>query len=285
MGGTVSKHAVFGQPIAHSLSPRIHAAFAAQFGIAIDYRAIEAGVEFFATELDAFARAGGFGANVTLPLKQIALAQCAQVSERAMRAGSVNTLTRRDGQWFGDTTDGVGFVRDLEGRHGCALAGRHALLLGAGGAARAVAWALIDAGVASLTITNRTQERGAELATALTESGNVRVCRWNEISAAAAFDLVVNAISAGHHDGAQFPKLSGLANNAVCYDLSYGFAAREFHAWANAEDAARAFDGLGMLVEQAAESFSIWHGRRPETRVIYDELRNDQAATSRQASS
>ncbi|MEO8459196.1 MAG: shikimate dehydrogenase [Dokdonella sp.] len=282
MGGAVFKHAVFGQPIAHSLSPRIHSAFAAQFGIAIEYRAIEAGVETFANELAAFAHAGGSGANVTLPLKQIAVAQCAQVTERATRSGSVNTLTWRNGEWFGDTTDGVGFVRDLEGRYGCVLAGRHTLLLGAGGAARAVACALIDAGVDSLTIANRTHERAAELATAFIGSGDVRVCRWNEISATGALDLVVNAISAGHHDGAQFPRLGGLASNAVCYDLSYGVAAQAFLAWANAAGAARVFDGLGMLVEQAAESFSIWHGRKPETQAIFDDLRREQVERSRQ---
>ena len=261
------RYAVFGQPIAHSLSPRIHALFAAQFGLAIDYRAIEVGDDDFAAALAAFAREGGRGANVTLPLKERAFALCTTRSERAQRCGSVNTLLRDGAAWRGDSTDGVGLLRDLRARHGFDPRDRRILLLGAGGAARAAAFALADAGAADLMIANRTPARAQALAAAL-GSG----CAAADGAAeAGVYDLILNASAAGH-SGAFVPVHGTLAAHTACYDLSYGAAAQPFLAWARGAGAAWVSDGLGMLVEQAAESFALWHHLQPDTAPVLDRL-------------
>jgi shikimate dehydrogenase len=274
-----ARYAVFGQPIAHSLSPRIHAAFAAQFGIALDYRAIETGREDFARILDAFARNDGRGANVTLPLKEDAAAQCRALSERARRAGSVNTLIRDGNGWRGDSTDGAGFLRDLRERHDFEAHGQRGLLLGAGGAARAVAFALADAGIGALVIANRTPARATALAA---EIGNpVRACAWNNLATLRDVDLVINATAAGHAGSVLDLPAGVIRATTLCYDLSYGAAAVAFLGWAHASGATRASDGLGMLVEQAAESFVLWHGVQPATAAVHAELQALLAAQTR----
>ena len=265
------RYAVFGQPITHSLSPRIHAAFAAQFGIALDYRAIEVGREGFASALDAFAREGGRGANVTLPLKEHAFTLCVQSSDRARHAGSVNTLTRDGDRWRGDSTDGAGLLRDWRARHSFEPHHRRCLLLGAGGAARAVAFALADAGVGDLVIANRSPERASALAAAIGTAP--RACAWDQLVAERAFDLVVDATAAGHvGDNLDLPTTL-ITPATLCYDLSYGPAATVFLAWARAAGAPQVSDGLGMLIEQAAESFALWHGAQPDIAPVYAELR------------
>ncbi|MDQ3056369.1 MAG: shikimate dehydrogenase [Pseudomonadota bacterium] len=270
----MSKHyAIFGHPVAHSLSPRIHAAFGKQTGIAVDYTAIDATPEQFGDALSAFADKGGAGANITLPLKQTAFALCDDVTERARRAGAVNTLVRNGDSWHGDNSDGAGLVRDLTGRHALDLRARRTLLIGAGGAARGVAPALLDAGIADLFIVNRTPERTDALVDSLGEPGRVHSRYLNDLAALGEFDLIINATSAAR-DGRlpAFPaSLTGRRTAAV--DLSYGEAAIPFLSWARAHGAHDAIDGLGMLVEQAAESFARWHGVRPETDAIYGELR------------
>lgn len=266
-----SRYAVFGRPIAHSLSPRIHAAFGAQLGIAVDYRAIEAGPEEFPARLAAFARDGGRGANVTLPLKQDALALCALLSERARRAGSVNTLIRVVDAWHGDSTDGAGLLRDLRERHDFDPHGRRVLLLGAGGAARAAAFAFADAGTAELAIANRTTDRAIELAQALGRVAHATSLATLEVLG--PFDLVINASAAGHAGASTALPRTLLDAHTLCYDLSYGKAAEAFLDAARQAGASRISDGLGMLVEQAAESFAAWHGTRPDTAAVYAELR------------
>ncbi len=270
----VAQYAVFGQPVAHSLSPRIHASFARQLSVALDYRAIETSADDFAATLAQFFESGGSGANVTLPHKQLAATLCHSLSERARRANSVNTLVRHAEGWHGDTTDGTGLIRDITGRYQLDLRGRRSLLLGAGGAARAAAFALLDAGVAELTISNRTPERADALADAIGAPDRVRTRYWDDLRNWGAFELVVNATSTGHQPGASLdlPR-SLLAPRALCYDLSYGKAAFGFLAWARSANAGNAIDGLGMLVEQAAEAFELWHGHRPDTDPIYGELR------------
>lgn len=267
------RYAVFGQPIAHSLSPRIHAAFARQLSIAHDYRAIEASTEEFVGALAAFAESGGVGANVTLPLKQHAARLCLSISETARRADSVNTLVRRGEGWHGESTDGAGLIRDITGRQRLYVRGRRTLLLGAGGAARAVAFALLDAGIGELTIANRTAERADALADAIGQPERVHTRYWTDLGQWGGFDLVVNATSAGHANMSLALPTSLLASRAICYDLSYGKASFGFLAWARSAGAGHALDGLGMLVEQAAEAFEMWHGKRPETDAIYAELR------------
>ncbi|HET9032145.1 MAG TPA: shikimate dehydrogenase [Dokdonella sp.] len=271
--GDPGLYAVFGQPVAHSLSPRIHAAFARQRSIALDYQPIEASAEEFVGALAAFAARGGCGANVTLPLKQHAARLCLSVSERARRADSVNTLVRRGEGWHGESTDGAGLIRDITGRHRLYVRGRRTLLLGAGGAARAVAFALLDAGVSELTISNRTPEHADSLADAIGDPERVNTRYWNDLGNWGGFDLVINATSAGHDNISLALPSSLLASRAICYDLSYGSASFGFLAWARSVGAGHAIDGLGMLVEQAAEAFEIWHGKRPATDSIYAELR------------
>jgi shikimate dehydrogenase len=264
----LSRYAVFGQPIAHSLSPRIHAMFAAQCGVPPDYRAIEAGRDTFAYELDAFVRDGGRGANLTLPLKEIGADVCATLTDRAHRCGSVNTLVRVNDAWRGDSTDGAGFLRDLMHRHGFEPRGKRILLLGAGGAARAVGFALGDAGAAELVIANRSAARATQLAAAF----GATACAWSGFDGAPAFDLVVHATAAGHAAERVAWPAPQVAAGAFCYDLSYGSVARPFLDWAAGAGAARARDGLGMLVEQAAESFHLWHGIQPDTAPVHAKL-------------
>ena len=269
----MKRYAVFGQPIAHSLSPRIHAAFAAQTGIALEYRAIEAGHDAFADALARFARAGGVGANVTLPLKQDALALCRDISPRARRCGSVNTLARAGDGWHGDSTDGVGLLRDLAERHAFQPAGRRVLLLGAGGAARAAAFALVDAGVRELVLANRTRTRADALVEGL--GAGARATDLGALARAGRFDLVLDASAAGHAGGGIDLPHALFDQATLAYDLSYGPAARRFLQAARAAGAGRCMDGLGMLVEQAAEAFETWHGVRPATAPVYAWLRGD----------
>ncbi len=267
-----ARHAVFGHPVAHSLSPEIHAAFGEQLGIAIDYTAIDAAPDGFSDALARFTAEGGSGANVTLPFKEQAFALANTRSERATRAGAVNTLVREGDHWHGDNTDGAGLVRDLTERHGLDLRGRRTLLIGAGGAARGVAPALLDAGVSDLFVVNRTPEHADALADALGEPGRVHSRYLETVGELGEFELIIHATSAARSGVLPaLPRgLIGVRTAAV--DLSYGEVAVPFLAWARAHGARDMIDGLGMLVEQAAESFALWHGVRPQTNAIYDAL-------------
>jgi len=267
----MKRFAVIGHPVSHSLSPRIHAAFGRQTGIAIDYIAIDA--EDFDAALHAFADTGGFGANVTLPHKQRAAAACSELSARARRAGAVNTLIRRDDGWHGDNTDGAGLVRDLTDRHRLDLRERRTLLLGAGGGARGIAPDLLDAGIGDLFIVNRSPERADALADALGEPTRVHARYVEDLNALGEFDLILNATSATRDAALPTLPMSLAGPRTTAVDLSYGEAAIAFVSWARAARCHDAIDGLGMLVEQAAESFELWHGVRPETDAIYAELR------------
>ena len=274
----MSRHfAVFGHPVAHSLSPRIHAAFGKQAGIDLDYVAIDAQPADFADALAAFAARGGNGANVTLPLKEAAFALCADTTERARRAGAVNTLIRNGDDWHGDNTDGAGLVRDLTGRHGLDLRARRTLLIGAGGAARGVAPALLDAGIGDLFVVNRTAQRADALVDALAQPGRVHPRYLDDLVALGEFDLIVNATSAARNG--QIPALPRalVGRRTAAVDLSYGEAAIPFLAWARASGCHDMVDGLGMLVEQAALSFARWNAVEPETDAIYGALRAEHA--------
>ena len=269
--------AVFGHPVAHSLSPRIHAEFGRQLGIALHYEAIDCEPWQLASALAQFADGGGIGANLTLPHKQAGLALCARTSERARAAGAVNTLRREGEGWFGDNTDGEGLVRDLTARQGLDLRGRRVLLLGAGGAAHGVAPALLDAGVAELFIVNRHAERADALADALAQPGRVHSRYWEDLESLGAFELIVNATAAGHGGAGVLLPFSLAASRSAAVDLSYGEAAIGFLAWARGAGCLQAIDGLGMLVEQAALAFELWHGQRPDTDAVYAQLRERDA--------
>jgi shikimate dehydrogenase len=259
------RYAVIGNPVAHSKSPAIHAEFARATGQDIDYGRIEAPLDGFAREVERFRAAGGKGLNVTLPFKQEAYRLCRRVSERARAAQAVNTLRFADS--FGDNTDGIGLVRDIAQNLQYDLKNRSILLLGAGGAAQGVLGALLEAGTARLAIANRTESKARALAERFP---GISACGYDAL-AGERFDIVINATSAGLA-GAAPPLPEGLLGKSVlAYDMVYG---RDTPFLAAARKAgARACDGLGMLVEQAAESFFIWRGVRPATRAVLAKLR------------
>ncbi|MCK7594232.1 shikimate dehydrogenase [Pseudomarimonas salicorniae] len=269
--------ALFGHPVTHTLSPRIHRAFARDLGIDMEYRAVDTAPDDFKAALDRFAEAGGVGGNVTLPLKEAAFGLCADLSPAARRAQSVNTLIRTDHGWHGENTDGAGLVRDLTDRHRLDLRGRRTLLLGAGGAARGVAPALLEAGIDKMVVVNRSAERADRLVDLLDAPGRVASRYWEDLEALGDFELVINATSATRHGGALKLPFGLASPRFVVVDLNYGEAAAPFLSWGRAAKAEAAIDGLGMLVEQAAEAFQRWHGRRPDTDDLYASLRAEHA--------
>lgn len=271
---SAGQFAVFGHPISHSLSPQIHQSFARQFGIDLEYRTIDAAPADFESALRTFFANGGRGANVTLPHKTAAYAMAHERSVAAKRAGTANVLTPLpDGRIAAHNTDGDGMVRDIAERHSVDLRGHTALLLGAGGAAHGVAWALLDAGVHTLTIVNRTPDTADALADAIGDPARAHTRYWEDLADLGAFDLIINATSAGVLGKSLDLPFAIVGNRALCYDLSYGAAATGFIAWARTAGARYAFDGLGMLIETAADTFELWHGKRPDTDPVYAELR------------
>jgi shikimate dehydrogenase len=261
------RYAVIGNPVAHSKSPWIHAQFARATGEDIDYGRIEAPLNGFARSVEAFRAQGGRGLNVTLPFKSEAFRFCAAASERAAAAQAVNTLVLDRGRPWGDNTDGVGLVRDLAVNLGRKLEGAHILLMGAGGAAQGVIGPLAQAGAAAIMIANRTVPRAQALAARVP---GAMACGY-EALAGRSFDLVVNATSAGL--AGELPPLpAGLFRPAaLAYEMVYG-RVTPFMAMARAAGA-QVSDGLGMLVEQAAESFLVWRGVRPQTAGVLAALR------------
>ena len=261
----IPRYAVFGHPIAHSLSPRLHALFAEQAGIALEYSAIDAAPAEFADAIGAFFAHGGHGANVTLPHKAAAFALAKVHAPTAQRLGVANVLTLLpDGRIEADSNDGAGMLADLRGRVDFDPREREVLLLGAGGAARAAAFALLDAGARTLIIANRTPERAQAMVDALSEPDRVRTVEWAALDRCEAFDLIINATSAGVQHAALVLPRTLAQTHTFAYDLNYGSAARSFVEWAQASGCAAAVDGLGMLVETAAASFERWHGVRPD---------------------
>lgn len=270
-------YAVFGHPIAHSQSPRIHRWFAEQTGQNMTYEAILAPEDDFQGSAQAFFDQGGLGANVTLPFKLDALVFADQLSPRAKRAGAVNTLQKgQNHQIYGDNTDGIGLVRDLTDNLGLALSQKRVLILGAGGAARGAIEPLIQAGVKQLKIANRTPSKAQQLIKifhGLQPKTELTAGDWDSL-VGSQFDLVINATSASL--SGQLPPLpSGLfAPGALAYDMMYGAYPTAFMRWADDVGASEVEDGLGMLVEQAAEAFFLWRHQRPETTSILYRLRS-----------
>lgn len=259
------RYAVIGHPVSHSKSPWIHAEFARQTGQDLSYERIDAPLDGFEAAVDAFRQSGGRGLNVTLPFKEAAYRYSGELSQRARAAGAVNTLAFRR-TVFGDNTDGVGLVRDVEGNLGVCLTGKSVLLVGAGGAAQGVLGALMDARVAELVVANRTVAKAEALAarfTGVTASSFAALER--------SFDLVINATSAGLAGEPLALPASIWRSGTLAYDMVYG-RDTPFLAAARAAGS-RTCDGLGMLVEQAAESFFIWRGVRPVTVDVLARLR------------
>lgn len=270
-------YAVVGHPISHSKSPRIHSLFALQTGQAVEYTAIQAPLEDFADTVREFFERGGKGLNVTVPFKEQAW-QLAEVrTERAEKAGAVNTLYRDDqGRLTADNTDGCGLVRDLTRNHGIRLNGARVLVLGAGGAVRGVLGPILQQQPASVTIANRTVAKAEALAQLFAP-----VAPGVEINAVGferpdqPYDLIINGTSASLQG--DLPPLSPtvIGSETVIYDMMYSLQTTTFNQWALDNGAGQVFDGLGMLVEQAAESFRVWRGVQPETAPVIEELRND----------
>jgi shikimate dehydrogenase len=273
------KYAVIGNPIAHSKSPQIHAAFAKQTGQDISYEAVLAPIDGFAATVKNLITQGYKGANVTVPFKFEAFALCDNLSERAFAAGAVNTLTFENGKVSGDTlfngdnTDGIGLINDITLNLGHALKGARILLLGAGGAAQGVLLPLLNEQPASITIANRSLEKAHFMVQKMAAQNAVcSITISNYENLQSEFDVIINATSTGLSDTALPTPDSIFAKNCLAYDMMYG---REtpFMAQARA-NGAQVADGLGMLVEQAAEAFYLWRGVRPESAPIIKMMRN-----------
>ncbi len=268
-------YAVIGNPIAHSMSPQIHTAFAVETEQNLVYEKLLADVDQFSEAVEAFRKRGGKGLNVTVPFKQYAWAWSDHRSERAERAGAVNTiLFNDDGSSLSDNTDGIGLVRDILHNHAGTIYQKRVLILGAGGAVRGVLAPILAENPAQLVIANRTVKRATELADTFSDLGKVIGCGFSDLEGE-SFDLVINGTAASLQ-GEVPPLPSGVVTQkSFCYDMMYGKKEdTAFVLWAREQGAKCAVDGLGMLVEQAAESFYLWRDVRPETQPVLAALRD-----------
>ena len=267
------KFAVFGNPIKQSKSPIIHTLFAQQYAQHIEYRAVRVELDDFVQATNLFFEGGGAGLNITVPFKHEAFALAHRNSERSLRAGAVNVLTLADdGLIDGDNTDGIGLIRDLIANLGWTVQGLRVLLVGAGGAARGVLEPLLRERPRELLVVNRTADRAAELAVEFAGIGPLEGGAFDLIGTR-QFDLIINATSAGLSGAVPELPSSMLTERSCCYDMVYGAEPTPFLRWSADHAAGAVSDGLGMLVEQAAEAFYIWRQLRPETRPVIDQLR------------
>lgn len=269
----MDRYAVIGNPIEHSRSPQIHAAFAGQTGEQLSYGRMLGDTTSFEAQVERFIADGGRGLNVTVPFKERAFRLADSLSDHAQRAGAVNTLIARDGAVHGDNTDGIGLIRDLGCNHRFNFGGATLLMLGAGGAARGVLQPLLEQQPGELVIANRTVEKAVQLADMAADEG-VSGCGFDDLKGR-HFDLIINATAAGL--AAQVPPIPEdcLAPGGWTYDMMYGSEPTAFVSWGRAHGAALALDGLGMLVEQAAESFRLWRGVTPDTAAVIEMLRRE----------
>ena len=272
------QYVVIGNPVSHSKSPAIHAQFAAQTGESIAYERLAAPLDDFAACVQHFMQSGGRGANVTVPFKLEAFALATQLTPRAQAAGAVNTLSFDDGRIVGDNTDGVGLVRDIVHNAGVVLEGRRILLLGAGGAARGVVMPLLAERPQQLVVANRTFARAQELVQSFPAAASVlKAAAFDDLSG--QFDVIINATSASLSADLPAVPATLFGPQVFVYDMMYAATPTVFMQWA-AQHGACVRDGLGMLVEQAAESFFVWRGARPDTAPVYAALRAQLAGVS-----
>ena len=273
MHNTHDHYAVFGNPVAHSKSPQIHSLFAEQTKQSLHYTAELAEQGQFDEAVKIFIKNGGKGLNVTVPFKEDAWRCATNRSERAQRAGAVNTLKlEQDGSLFGDTTDGIGLVNDLVTNHNIQIKNKDILVIGAGGAVRGVLEALLTQQPASLLVTNRTRQKAVKLAETFSDLGNIKGCGLDEINQQ-RFDIVINGTSASLKGDIPALPNSIFRTNSCSYDMMYAAKPTPFLCWSSDNGATHVFDGLGMLVEQAAESFYVWRGIKPETASVIKKLR------------
>jgi len=267
------RYAVMGNPVAHSKSPEIHQQFARQFGHRIEYLRIQVDVGGFPQAVEQFRASGGGGLNVTVPFKLDAYRLSDHRSDRAEMAGAVNTLKfEADGRMFGDNTDGIGLVHDVELNLGFFLKEKQILILGAGGAVRGVLGPVLKHRPVKVVIANRTIARARDIADAFNEQGPIEVCTFENLRGK-HFDIVINGTSSSlQGDLPPLPETL-YARGALAYDMMYGDRPTPFMEWSALHNAAQVSDGLGMLVEQAAESYFVWHGVRPDTKPVIAALR------------
>jgi shikimate dehydrogenase len=266
----LDRYAVIGNPVAHSKSPDIHAAFAAQTGQSIRYERLLAPLDGFDAAVRSFMAAGAAGANVTVPFKLAAHALATMLSERAQAAGAVNTLVFNGAEIAGDNTDGIGLVTDIVCNAGRPLQHRRILLLGAGGAARGVLLPLLQQQPSALVIANRSDDKALALAGQFAAHGPIQAMPFAQLEG--IFDVVINATAASLADALPAISATLFAPHTLAYDMMYAAKPTIFLRFA-AEAGAQTRDGLGMLVEQAAESFFLWRGVRPQTELVLKRLR------------
>ncbi|HKJ20135.1 MAG TPA: shikimate dehydrogenase [Woeseiaceae bacterium] len=269
---TIDRYGVMGYPVSHSRSPVIHRLFALQTNQHIQYELLQVAPDKLEPAVRQFQRTGGKGLNITVPHKSEVAKLCDHLSEPASTAGAVNTLSFQDGEIHGDNTDGIGLLRDLTINQGITLEGANILILGAGGATRGIVGPLLEMQPSSLRIANRTIDKAQALAEHFSHSGSVSACRFNMVPITEDYDLIINATSAGvRGETPPYPE-AALSERTFCYDLSYGLKPTPFSVWAREHGAARSVMGWGMLVEQAAESFHIWRGVRPDTAPVLKQM-------------
>ncbi len=262
------QYGVVGHPISHSWSPFIHGLFAKQTDQSLVYRLYDIVPENFRAQVLEFFTRGGRGLNVTVPHKEAAAELANDLTTRADRAGAVNTLVlNEDHTLLGDNTDGYGLVTDLSKNLGLRITNQRVLILGAGGATRGVTEPLLTLGPTELVIANRTPERAVNLASLFSDLGPVRGCGFENVGDD-PFDIIINATAAGLSGAVPHVDVGVIASHTVCYDMSYSKSATPFVTWAIEQGCARAHKGWGMLVEQAAESFTLWRGVRPDTEPV-----------------
>ncbi len=267
------KYAVMGNPVSHSKSPQIHSLFAEQCGITLEYRAIHVDTGGFTAAVRQFREIGGRGLNVTVPFKIEAWQLADRRSTRAETAGAVNTLKFLDGgRIYGENTDGLGMVRDIEVNLGKKIESSRVLVIGAGGAVRGVLGPLLEAQPAIVHVANRTASKALELSAAFAGSGPCTGSGLEGIGSA-SYDIIINGTAASLQGKVPDLPVGIFAENALAYDMMYGSEPTAFLVWAENSGAASCSDGLGMLVEQAAESFQFWHSVRPETTAVIQQLR------------
>ena len=261
-----------GYPISHSRSPVIHRLFALQTGQNMQYELLQVSPEKLETAIRQFQHTGGKGLNITVPHKTAVAKLVDQKSERASTAGAVNTIAFRGSEMYGDNTDGFGLLRDLTVNLGVQLEDANILILGAGGATRGIIGPLLEMQPAGLRIANRTLGKAQALVDQFESQGPVTACRFNVIPVSDPYDLIINATSAGlQGDVPPYPE-AAITEDTFCYDLSYGLNATPFSIWARDHGASKSVMGWGMLVEQAAESFKLWRGVRPDTAPVLKQM-------------
>ena len=267
------RYAVIGNPIEHSKSPQIHTAFAKQESTQIHYEKILAAEDGFIDSVNQFKQQHGLGLNVTVPFKIQAYRHCVDLTPQAKAAKAVNTISfNRAGEWLGANTDGIGLLRDLTKNINCALTNKNILILGAGGACRGILLPLLEESPTNLMIANRTVEKAQQLAGEFTSVGKVSACGYHDLEDQ-SFDIILNATSSSLSNEVPPIPTQAIGNNCLCYDLMYSDKDTAFMLWAKQHKATNVSDGLGMLIEQAAASYFIWRGFKPDTSKIFNLLR------------